>query len=565
MKKSVDPKTHISESDLKWALGTSDGRKMLAKASPAFVATNYLDLDAPMHHRGWYDKIKSAERLLLVAPRDHGKTFVMRVYSVWKIINNRNVRILYIGETDKVARKRVMQIRFDLEKNQKIISDYGRFAPHQNEPEKWLDNELYVTGRTSNNIDPTVEGVGVGGAITGGHFDLIVLDDPVSPKTVAQQGEREKTEDWFYRTVAPMLAPNGQIVVIGTLKHYDDLYASLRRNKRFRTSMDAAISAWPDSYEIEEAIDPKTGEELYGDVVIHGEYDRVGSVLWPERWSIEDLLIRHAEKPRAFRMEMQHEIVSDDEAAFPPALFTGGKVMGKYVPGCIANDEKLIFRPSDMDRGPYENPHGYHILQAWDLALVDDKNRAQRNDSDFTVGITCGFDPSNGERHLLSIVRKRGIMPGEIQSLIKQEAMRFRAGQPGGVKFIAIENNNFGRLHHLEIQRSTDLPIVPHMTTKKKADIYEGIPAMWTIFERGKWKFPHGDDYSRDMSEIVQAEFIGLGKERHDDTVMAFWILESLLSRYKLIVSRGYGAQDRAEGRKRKPKLERPQHSAARG
>jgi len=106
------------------------------------------------------------------------------------------------------------------------------------------------------------------------------------------------------------------------------------------------------------------------------------------------------------------------------------------------------------------------------------------------------------------------------------EFERFR----GRVRSVAVERNAFGELHYVGLQQTTDLPLVGHVTTgKKKADPWEGVASLGVLFERDKVVFPTATSRDREIIEPLIQELWGLGREKHDDTVMSLWIAHSVL------------------------------------
>jgi len=516
---------------LEWAAGhvcTEDGRRLFASTTPTFLGTQYLGLTFYDHQATWCELFEEHQRLLLLSPRTHGKTeIVARVYALSKIVGDRNIRILVVSNTAENAEKRVDQVAGDLE-NEGLVADFGTFRPTKKAGErgKWRASMIYVSGRTQSSRDATMEGVGASGSITGGHFDIIILDDPVDPDDAQSPTQRQRMHDWFYGTIMELCEPHTRVIIIGTRKHADDLYGRIiKDDPTFHVHTDIAIMKWPSKFEF--VTHMVEGREVLDRIEHTGD----GEVLCPDRWSMEDLLLKYKANSVTFMRENQNTLVDDETTIFKRVYFTGGtsrSVPGREFPGCY-DEERVLVPP----KGEYRNPERLVILQAWDLSLVEDKKHAQMHDTDFTCGVTAGWDPATDNRYLLGFAYERGLLPSQLRSMVKLEAARFFAGEPWGVRHIALERNAFGRVHHLELQRSTDLPLVPHDTGRNKADPYEGIEAMVGLLENGKWLFPVGDSYSKDVTRLIEEEFVGLGTRAHDDILMTIWIWECLLRRYK--------------------------------
>ena len=515
-------------------VSSSEGRRALAKASASFYSTMYLGLDYAAHQDNWYSLFKEHKRLLLLSPRDHGKTeAAIRSYAGSRIAADRNFRVLVVSKTIKEARKRVVQVRQDLSSNPMLNEDFGSFSPRFMDPggkkdkEKWGQTEFYVSGRTSNLRDATMEGVGRFGSITGGHFDLIILDDPFEFDDAQSTAFRDKLWKWFTSTILELAEPTTQIIVVGTRKHADDLYGRLiEDDQTFMVHVDKAINKWPT--DVRYLTERHGTRDVIKGVWTSGDFD----LLWPEKWNIEALMLKYRSDSVSFLRENQNELTDYSKSMFRRVYFTGGTIEDRpnlVFPGCLHKTD-ADSRPYRLyDRGQKFPGLGepWHILQAWDLSLISDRKKAEKRDSDFTVGVTFGWNEETDERLLLNLWRDRGMLPSEVQKAITSEARRFKA------VFTAIENNAFGHLHEIGLRNSTDLRLVPHTTTKKKSDAFEGVPRLISVLENGKWIIPYGDARAKRIARLIMNEFTGLGVEAHDDIVMAMWIAECIIDRYR--------------------------------
>jgi len=503
-------------------LGTPQGRRALSKASPEFFDTYYCGMRKAPHRTKWLriieDLRKSArrsgkkQRVLMLAPRDHGKTEAGITIATRAICQDRNIRILWISEAKLAAKKRMSRISALLTSG-RVQQDWCKAPGDRAGPfvadkdQKWNEDMIYVD-RDKVSVDPTIEAVGSGGGVTGGHFDLIIGDDLEDERTTYTENERAKTRNWFYATVGPMLSPGGLMIIIGTRKHHDDLYAHLLKNASWRIFQDPAILQWPESYDFVTEAD-EHGREVIIDVTVTGE----SKVLWPEERPIDYLLKeRMASTARAFAREFQHMVQDDADAMFQWEWLQRAKERGR----------DLSYYHVPRTRGRVD------VVQGWDLALVTDAKRAERKDRDYTVGMTL-VKTQEGHRFLVGLIRARGLTHGQLRAVVTKEYDRVvRIGLKP--REVVVERNNFGELHFVGLQQTTDLPLVPHLTTgRNKADPWEGIPALSYLFETDKITLPYGDADSREVTDKLVSELFGFGVEAHDDQVMALWITETRL------------------------------------
>ena len=503
-------------------LETAEGRQYLAEQSPQFFDTNYCGMRYARHRTSWLERMEEEfhaaresnlkRKILFLAPRDHGKTETGVSFATRRICLNRDIRILWVSEALEPAKKRLKRVK-NLLKSDAIQRDFcsgspsSRFRPLiQADGDKWTDTQIYVS-RDTMAVDPTMEAVGAGGAVTGGHFDLIIVDDLKTDKTVHTRLLRDRTREWIRGTLEPMLVRGGLMVVIGTKKHAADAYGGMRENPTFSVIEDPAILQWPEDIKWSYVTDDK-GQQRLDKLTVTGDY----KVLWPEERPLEHLLReRESIGPTMFAREFQHKVVDDSTAAF-----------------------KMEDLQRAMERGAgyclYKPPPGVRldIVQGWDLALVADPLSAERKDSDFTVGITLARDMDNGDRYLLGIRRERGLSQTQLEQVIQAEYTRFmELGLPP--RTVAIEKNNFGAMVIAGLMQSASLPLAPHQTTSNKSDAWSGVPSISLLFEQTKVVLPTGDLRSKNAVEELVLELHGLGKEKHDDMVMAFWIAECVL------------------------------------
>lgn len=410
------------------------------------------------------------DRVSILAPRGHAKsTWLSVIYPIWRIVANRNVKIIIVSDTGDQAEMFLRLIKDELESNERLIADFGPFyeKPSTGSPNVWRAGDITVV-RSSRAKEPTIVCGGTGKRIVGRRADLVIVDDPLNDENTENGRQRAKTLRWFRKTLTPVVHPEtGRIVVIGTRKHPDDLHAELGRNSRYRQFIFRAIED--------------------------------GRALWPERWPLERLLREKEEVGSlVFAQEYQNEPVCEETAYFR---------------------REWIDRCRDPRTALGEVPPGLPVFTGWDLAIVSDRDRAEERDSDYTAGITIALEP-DGTRRVVDIFRQRGLSPSETLAVIRDRARRFDP------RLITIENNLFQSLYEYELIAATDLPVAGHTTGREKMDIYRGVPSLSVLFENGKYRLPCGDPRSSRLVNILADELTGLGVETHDDTVMALWIAE---------------------------------------
>lgn len=87
------------------------------------------------------------------------------------------------------------------------------------------DNMLEVSTSLSNDArgGAQLTGMGIGGSLTGKHYDIIFTDDIVNMKDRSSRAERERTKD-AYREIKNLVNRGGKIFNTGTPWHVDDAF-----------------------------------------------------------------------------------------------------------------------------------------------------------------------------------------------------------------------------------------------------------------------------------------------------------------------------------------------------
>jgi phage terminase large subunit-like protein len=501
-----------------------------------YFTRDFLDLFLYKHHRRWINHIDTHKNSLLMAPRDHGKSeTVGKALVTHKICFNLNIRILFISETvDSVALKSLNQVRHELEFNVELLEFFRKYYKNPSfsfrlRGNTWTQSDFLVN-RTKNLKENTVHAAGAKTSITGQHYDLIICDDIISDKSVRVEKQREILREWFSKTLINLLVDteDSKICVIGTPKHYDDIYKTLEEGNVFSVLRDKAIIEGDLNSEYYQYIIDEKNDSVK--VVFPHEEDKLRyKLLWPYNEktghgkTIEALLLKKytmdSIDPGQFTREIQCEILDDDLSLFSYSLLDSAK------------DIHLSYI-DDIKELPnwYSSKNIRYIIQSWDLAVVSDKNRATQRDTDYTVGITFGLD-ENFNKYLLNIFRDRGLSQYDLKSKIFELATIFNPDA------VIIERNAAQDFMVQELAASTNIPIYPHTTTKmNKSDSLRGLLQLWhTNLYNHKIKFPYHTMQDKRKTDIIFNELHRYGSEKHDDTIMSIWFTLYFISNSELM------------------------------
>lgn len=235
-------------------------------------------------------------------------------------------------------------------------------------PEVMLKQDSKAAGRWDTNHGGEYFAVGVGGAMTGRGADLLIIDDPHSEQDAASELALENCWDWYTSGPRSRLQPGGAIVVVMTRWGTRDLTARLLK---------ASASHKADKWEVIEfpAILPS------------------GKPLWPEFWSIEELLgVKASLSVQKWNAMYQQQPTNDEGAILKREWWNVWK-----------NEE-----PPPVD----------YIIQSYDTAY------SKKETADFSVITTWGVfhpDMDSGPNIILLGMRKGRWDFPELKRIAKQE------------------------------------------------------------------------------------------------------------------------------------------------
>lgn len=471
--------------------------------SADFHRETFMDLAFALHQDTKVLLDQAIRNLAYAYPREHGKTTTLDIGALLYIIYNwkdlpyfqdRPPFIVIACNTARQARRRVEDLAKIIEGSKTLRRQYGNKVGSRN----WTKN-FFVT---SDGV--VVLGVGQGGALRGELFEdrrpsLIVVDDLESDRHVRSEDQREQVRNWFFKTLLP-LGSDALVICLGTVLHRDCLIGRLTNPKR------DALGAY-EYY-------PEFMRRRYAAELTDSDGERRS--LWPQKFPIKKLdRIKATIGSIAYNSEYMNDPVDEGSAVFKWAwLVACQDVKRSFLSGPPPKDKYLA------------------VFQAWDLAIIDDKKKAERGDTDYTVGITIGVTPEF-TWDILRMVRVRGIQYNQVLDLIEEEAATV---WPRGQEdfFVAVEVNAFGHLIEWGLEQRPILKgrVIPHITTYKKTSHFSGVPALAVMFEKGAVSIPFKGRSARASMTKLMEELNGIPHESHDDTVMALYVFSTAYRRW---------------------------------
>ncbi len=485
-------------------MGRPTDREVSAEALAAsFLLFITVLLDAagrplalPAHLLAWARLIEQEPRMVLRAPRGHGKSTLVLAYLAWCVWRHNRTAAGWLtgpgvalfdavlfSATGTQALELMARLRDLLLANPALFGPLlaGEAGETGRRRTRWSAREI----RLRNGALVRVRAFGT--AVRGLHPDLLALDDVLSDDNSLTAAQREKTDRYFMGTLMPMGAL--RILLIGTALHQDDLLARLgRRAGRGPRPGHTPLGFRHATYR---ALDEATGEPL-----------------WPERFPAAELLALRDADPLAFAREYQNAPRDDASSLIPHELTE---------PAIEAWRDLVLGGAAELS--PTEV-----VLMGVDLA------RSGAAGADYTAMIVAAWDPRTGARRVLDIRRVKGRTFAEQAELARDLVLRY------GVLRAVVESNGFQQWLIDELARDPALRgrVLGHHTGRDKRDLRDGIPRLARELEAGSWAVPSGDAHSLRLARQLQEElgsFVHVGGllrsvGRHDDLAVAAWLVE---------------------------------------
>ena len=269
----------------------------------------YPDLTPSLHQplcQFLVDTIPKRGRGILM-PRKFFKSTNVKGYVLWRLRNDTNLRILFVGENDKVGSKNLKDIQWNIQNNRLLQALYPHLIPRDYAQTKWTETEILLP-RSKTFDEPTITSIGIGAKHTGFHYDLIVYDDPIGLEAAGSPADMQKAIDWFQAAPGLLNSPDSEELIVGTRwkEGVGDLYGYVMENLPFRETTAGGVegflwysrsaiedgrSIFPEKYPLHELekIRKRTGPYLWAanymnDPTISGNVDFPGE--WVQTYAI---------------------------------------------------------------------------------------------------------------------------------------------------------------------------------------------------------------------------------------------------------------------------------------
>lgn len=341
--------------------------------------------------------LDSAPMQLFLAPRETGKSTTGTIGSaIQEGCRNPDVAILIGGVKAELAADFLKSIKGHFERNELLRALFPEVIPPDLNKTEWSATRATLK-RTSMRPEPTFDTIGVGGSVTGKHYDRIIIDDPID-KDVAESirtGTKSLLEEinFWVTTLRPLLSnsaqPFPQIRFNGTRWWAGDTYEHIEKTfghgepqRQYRLS--AKI--------------PETGQTVsrmayrVGDLaVMRISAQEHGQPTFPKIHNSQKLASMREENPELYAAFM----LNDPTDASVRTLQDSWLRYFKWV------DNKMVCYPLDKGEMRY-----VFVDELWKQCVVDPAFTAHGRGARAAIVIT-GTDMSTGKHLVLEAIAER--------------------------------------------------------------------------------------------------------------------------------------------------------------
>ena len=201
----------------------------------------YKDMNS--EHKKLCDKLQYSEKRfkLVLMPRYSFKSCVCTAgTSLWRLMKDPNLRILIYSDAIDKAKGFLTEIKNHIEGKaggSKFRKNLGAYETDPRKDGKWNDSEIVISTRYDHHAEHSIEIAGIETSKVGKHYNIIIFDDIVSDKNITTKEQMDKVKECYKKSLS-MLVPGGEIIMIGTIWHFNDLYRQIIAENKERETFE---------------------------------------------------------------------------------------------------------------------------------------------------------------------------------------------------------------------------------------------------------------------------------------------------------------------------------------
>lgn len=314
----------------------ADQRRQRARDDFEFFARtyfpHYVQFDNSELHDYLYETLPavvaqpSGVHQAIAAPRGEAKsTIVGMIFIIWCVVTARKHYMCLIMDAFEQAAEHLESIKAELEVNPRLLNDWPTICGRGR---VWQQGILIT--RNNRKIQAFGSGKRIRGRRHGPHRpDLVIGDDLENDENVRSPEQRDKLESWLLRTVLQLGDASGRmdVIVIGTVLHYDSVLNRLLNNPLWRRRRFQAIIDWPARMDLWDQFEERllnrgedTAMRFYQKH--RAQMDAGARVSWPSaRPLVRLMIIRARDGHETFDAEYQNDPISAKDAPFASVIY----------------------------------------------------------------------------------------------------------------------------------------------------------------------------------------------------------------------------------------------------
>jgi hypothetical protein len=162
---------------------------------------------------------------LMLMPRDHLKTSCISIGgTTQRVVKNSEARQLLANESATNAERFLRAIRQQAEGNRIFRALYSDVIPKDIRKVRWNDSELEFN-REGHYPEPSIDSIGMTGAVTSRHYTHITYDDPISEEAVKSEKVMKDTINRMSSALSLLADPGKDTIwLVGTRWALWDVY-----------------------------------------------------------------------------------------------------------------------------------------------------------------------------------------------------------------------------------------------------------------------------------------------------------------------------------------------------
>lgn len=278
------------------------------------------------------------KKVAIAAPRDFGKsTMITLIYILYCICYAEERFVVIISNTASQAMKILENVKKELTENTRLKEDFPEICEVDQKPKppRWTRMDII----TRNNVEVLALGSEqqIRGRRHGSHRPtLVIADDLEDAENTFSEETNEKRKEWFSKSVLKVGSEGTNFLIIGNLHHPRSMLAeyvapglNISWTKRTYKALvtDPTNSAlwekWKNIYQGKERFNGSSGLEAGREFYKANEaaMDEGAELIWPERWSLIDLMESKENDEISFISEMQNSPMDISSMTFKPEEF----------------------------------------------------------------------------------------------------------------------------------------------------------------------------------------------------------------------------------------------------